>query len=268
MTPIVCFISDFGLGDTWVGVVHAVIIQTRPEVRVVDISHDVEPFDVRRGSILAASAVIQLPGLVHLVVVDPGVGGSRRDIALGTANGTVLVGPDNGVLAAAARRCGGVVEAVALDPALLGRPEPLPTFHARDVLAPAAAVLAAGADMKSLGESVDSASLAGSAFPPAWKEGDWIVSEVLDIDRFGSMRFGITPEDLDGTTQPGGGIDVSSGHTTLHIRFGRTFSDVPEGDPVALFDSSGWLTVAVNGESAVERYGFEPGHPVRVRPAP
>ncbi len=267
MTGIVCFTSDFGLGDTWVGVVHAVIIAAEPEVRVVDISHEIEPFDVRRGAIVAASAVVQLPGLVHLVVVDPGVGGARRDVALVARDGTTLVGPDNGVLAAAARRAGGVSRGVALDPARVGNPNPLPTFHARDVLAPAAATLAVGGDLGALGDEIDAETLVGPPFPPAWREGDWVVSEVLDVDRFGSMRFGITPDDLQDASNPAGGLDVSSGHTTLHIPFGRTFSDVPEGDPVALFDSSGWLTVAVNGESAVERYGFEPCHPVRVRKA-
>jgi S-adenosylmethionine hydrolase len=255
LKPIVCFTSDFGLGDTWVGVVHAVMLADRPDLRVVDISHEIPPFDIRRGSIVASSGVVQLPGLVHLVVVDPGVGGPRRDVVLATANGTVLVGPDNGVTAA-----------VALEPGMVGRPDPLPTFHARDVLAPAAAEIAMGADPAGFGDAVDPAGLAEPPFPPARTEAGWVVGEVLDLDRFGSMRLSITPDDLDGGLEPGALLGISSGHTTLHIPFGRTFADVPEGDPVALFDSSGWLTVAVNGASASERYGFDPGHPVRVRP--
>jgi S-adenosylmethionine hydrolase len=265
LKPIVCFTSDFGQGDTWVGVVHAVMLEDRSELRVVNISHEIPPFDIRSGSIVASSGVVQLPGLVHLVVVDPGVGGPRRDVVLSTGDGTVLVGPDNGVLMPAARRAGGVTAAVALDPGRVGRPDPLPTFHARDVLAPAAAEIAMGADPRSFGDPIEVESLAESPFPPARVEGEWVVGEVLDFDRFGSMRLSITPEDLDGGLEPGGMVGISSGHTTLHIPFGRTFADVPEGDPVALFDSSGWLTVAVNGESASERYGFDPGHSVRVR---
>lgn len=264
MARIVCFASDFGTHDAWVGVVHAVMIEYSDEVRVVDITHDVEPFDVRRGAVVAVTAVHQLPGLTHLVVVDPGVGGARRDLVVVTGDGTRLVGPDNGVLMPAAERAGGVASAWAIDPAAVGCPQPLATFHARDVLAPAAARVATGVDPASLGSLVDAGDLHPGPFAAAHFEGSVLVSEVLDIDRFGSARIGVTTEELDGALTPGAMIEVTSGHTTLHIPHGRTFSDVSHGEPVALFDSSGWLTVAVNGGSAADRYGFDPGHQVRV----
>lgn len=267
MTSIVCFTSDFGMHDAWVGVVHAVMLQCSADVRVVDISHEIEPFDIRRGAVVAVTAVHQLPGLTHLVVVDPGVGGPRRDVMVVTGDGTRLVGPDNGVLMPAARRAGGVTSAWSIDPTLVGSPDPLATFHARDVLAPAAARLALGVDPATLGEAVDPVTLAPGPFPPAHREGGYLVSEVLDIDRFGSMRIGVDRTELDGGVEPGANVEINSGHTTLHVPFGRTFSDVADGDPVALFDSSGWLTVAVNGGSAAGRYGFEEGHQVRVRVA-
>jgi S-adenosylmethionine hydrolase len=264
VTAIVCFTSDFGMHDAWVGVVHAVMLQTSPELRVVDISHEIEPFDIRRGAVVSVTAVHQLPGLTHLVVVDPGVGGERRDVMIVTGDGTRLVGPDNGVLIPAARRAGEVTSAWSIDPTLVGSSGPLATFYARDVLGPAAARLALGVDPAALGRPIDAATLAPGPFMPARREGDHLVSEVLDIDRFGSMRIGVDFEGLDGALQPGAKIEISSGHTTLHVPFGRTFSDVADGEPVALFDSSGWLTVAVNGGSAAGRYGFEPGHQVRV----
>ena len=265
MNRIVCFTSDFGLGDEWVGVVHAVMMVRAPDVRIVDVSHAVAPFDVRAGAVVAASAVAQLPGLTHLVVVDPGVGGTRRDLALVTGDGTILVGPDNGVLVAAALRAGGIDSVVELDPAAMGVVDPSPTFHARDVLGPAAALLATGTPLASLGGSVDPASLEPAPFAPARREPPFLVSEVLDIDRFGSVRIGVTAADVEGDLSEGDPVEVSSGHTSLHLTFGRTFSDVPEGEPVAMFDSTGWFTVSVNAGSAAERYGFLPRNPVRLR---
>jgi S-adenosylmethionine hydrolase len=264
VAPIVCFTSDFGLADAWVGVVHAVMLECSPDIRVVDISHEIDPFDIRRGAVLAVTAVHQLPGLTHLVVVDPGVGGERRDLMIVTGDGTRLVGPDNGVLVPAARRAGGVSGAWSIDPNLVGSTAPLATFHARDVLAPAAARLALGIDPSALGSAIDPGSLAPGPFPPAHRERGYLVSEVLDIDRFGSMRIGVDRAELDGHLEPGSIVEINSGHTTLHVPYRMTFSDVGDGEPVALFDSSGWLTVAVNGGSAAGRYGFEPGHQVRV----
>ena len=268
MSGIVCFTSDFGLGDEWVGVVHAVMMVRAPAVRIVDISHAVAPYDVREGAVVAASAVAQLPGLTHLVVVDPGVGGSRHDIALRTADGTVLVGPDNGVLVPAALRAGGIASAISIDPARVCEGEPAPTFHARDVLGPAAAVVATGTPIEELGESLDPATLAPAPFAPARSEGRFLVSEVLDVDRFGSVRVGVTAADIEGGVAPGDPVEFSAGHTALHLLFGRTFSDVAEGEPVAMFDSTGWFTLSVNAGSAAERYGFAPGVPVRLRVRP
>jgi len=136
---IICFVSDFGTDDTWVGVCHAVILRACPQARVVDLGHHVPAFDIRKGAATAAAGVFQLPDAIHLVVVDPGVGTGRRDICLMTHGGTTLVGPDNGVLIPASWRSGGIREAYVIDPGKIDFRSPLATFHARDVLAPAAA---------------------------------------------------------------------------------------------------------------------------------
>ena len=107
MHAIICFTSDFGTGDTWVGMCHAVIHRACPQVKIVDLAHDIPPFDVRKASAVAAAGVWQLPDAIHLVVADPGVGGGRRDLVLLTALGSVLVGPDNGVLIPSTWRSGG-----------------------------------------------------------------------------------------------------------------------------------------------------------------
>jgi S-adenosylmethionine hydrolase len=264
LQQIICFVSDFGLEDAWVGVCHAVMIEACPSARVVDLGHQIPPFDLRKAAATAAAGVYQLPQAIHLVVVDPGVGAGRRDLCLVSGTGTRLVGPDNGVLIPAANRAGGVSEAISIDPGVVGGHGPLATFHARDVLAPAAAALACGASPSSLGQAVDISSLAAAPFGEYRVVGDSIVGEVIEFDRFGSLRFNI-PSDGIGSLSPGAKLEFLLGHNTIAAPFGTTFSDATPGNPVAMVDSSGWLTLALNTGSAVERYNAEPGTPVHVR---
>lgn len=265
MQSIICFTSDFGLGDTWVGMCHAVIYRACPQARVVDMAHDVVPYDIRKAAAVAASGVWQLPDAIHLVVVDPGVGGGRYDLCLVTGNGTQLVGPDNGVLMPSTWRSGGLAEAYAIEPDALNFDGPLPTFHARDVLAPAAAALACGVEPSAIGHPVDPDTLVPSPFARAREEGDAVIAEVVDIDRFGSVRLSVPADDVMRLGMPGKRIEVSFGHLFIEAPFGRTFSDVGEGEPVVLVDSSGWLTLSVRLHSAAERYGIEPGAVSHVR---
>jgi S-adenosylmethionine hydrolase len=265
MHSIICFTSDFGSGDTWVGMCHAVIHRACPQARVVDLAHDIAPFDIRKASAVAAAGVWQLPDAIHLVVADPGVGGGRRDLALVTGGGSILVGPDNGVLMPSTWRAGGVVEAYSIVPEHLDFRQPLPTFHARDVLAPAAAALACGVEASAIGESIDIDSLAPAPFERCREEGGVLVAEVIDMDRFGSLRIAIPAEEVVARGLAKGTLELAFGHLMIEVPFGTTFSDVGEGDPLALIDSSGWLTLAIRLGSAAERYGVEPGATARVR---
>ncbi|HSK48133.1 MAG TPA: SAM-dependent chlorinase/fluorinase [Coriobacteriia bacterium] len=265
MQSIISFISDFGLEDTWVGVCHAVINRACPQAHVVDLGHQIPPFDIRKGAATAAAGVYQLPEAIHLVVVDPGVGGGRRDICIVTKSGTRLVGPDNGVLLPAAWRAGGVERAYAIDPAKIDFRGPLATFHARDILAPAAAALACGVDPSALGQEIDSDSLTKAPFERCTSDGEFLLGEVLEADRFGSLRFNISADDMEQFGLSAETLEISLGHNALTVPFRTTFSDVDEGDPVALVDSSGWLTLALNTGDAADRYGVEPGTNVRVR---
>lgn len=268
MLSIIGFVSDFGLEDTWVGVCHAVIYRACPQARVVDLGHQIPPFDIRKGAATAAGGVYQIPEAIHLVVVDPGVGGGRRDLCIVTGNGTRLVGPDNGVLLPATWRAGGIKLAVALDPGMIDRDRPLPTFHARDVLAPAAAALACGVEPTSLGEPIDEAELFSAPFGRCAKVGSFVNGEILEADHFGSLRFNIPAEEIDELDLRSKWLEVGLGHNTLIVPFGETYSDVAEGEPVVLVDSSGWLTLSINTGSATDRYGVQPGANVRVRAAP
>jgi S-adenosyl-L-methionine hydrolase (adenosine-forming) len=263
---LIAFSSDFGLEDTWVGVCHAIILRACPMAQIVDLGHQIPPFDIRKAAAVAAAGVYQLPDAIHLVVVDPGVGGGRCDLCIVTERGTRLVGPDNGVLLPAAWRAGGIRAVYALDAEKVDSRGPLPTFHARDVLAPAAAALACGVDAAALGERIEADQLVAAPFGRYRVEGGYILGEVLESDRFGSLRFNVPAEDLDGLGVVAGMVEIGIGHNNLSVPFRRTFSDVGDGDPVALVDSSGWLTLSVNMGNAMDRYGAEPGMHVRIHP--
>lgn len=265
MHSIICFTSDFGTSDGWVGVCHAVIYRACPQVRVVDLAHEIAPFDIRKASAVAAAGVWQLPEALHLVVADPGVGGGRRDLILITGSGTVLVGPDNGVLIPATWRSGGVEHAYAIDSTHLDFRPPLATFHARDVLARTAALLACGIGVTSMATPIDPATLAAAPFKPSHVEGEVLVAEVIDTDRFGSVRLAISADEVREHGFDQARLEIILGHTRIDLPFGHTFSDVEEGEPVALVDSSGWLTLAVHMGSAAERYGIEPASVAHVR---
>jgi S-adenosylmethionine hydrolase len=262
---IVAFISDFGLDDTWVGVCHAVIWEACPQAQVVDLAHQIPPFDIRKGAATAAAAVYQLPEAIHLVVVDPGVGGGRDDLCIVARSGTRLVGPDNGVLLPAAERAGGIVEAYAIDPVRFEFEGPLATFHARDVLAPAAAALACGVEPAATGRPVAEADLTAGPFGLCRLEGDSVTAEVLETDRFGSLRLNVPGERLTELGLDVDALEVSLGHNRISVPLGRTFSDVEPGEPVAVVDSSGWLTIALNRDRAQDRYGAFPGQTAHVR---
>lgn len=264
MQSIIAFISDFGLEDTWVGVCHAVIHRACPQTRVVDLGHQIPPFDIRKGAATAVAGVHQLPDAIHLVVVDPGVGGGRSDLIIVTRAGTRLVGPDNGVLVPATLRCGGPELIVAIDSAKIDFGSPLPTFHARDVLAPAAAALACGVDPLSLGSAVDPGDLCPGPFGVAHVESGHLLVEVIEADRFGSIRLSVSEEELRAHGFWKDRIRLGFGHLVLEVPLASTFADVAEGEPVALIDSSGWLTLAVRLGSAAERYGLEPGVAARI----
>jgi S-adenosylmethionine hydrolase len=266
MQSIICFTSDFGMGDTWVGMCHAVIYRACPQARVVDLAHDIEPYDIRKAAAVAASGVWQLPEAIHLVVVDPGVGGGRRDLCVVTNQGVVLVGPDNGVLIPATWRAGGIAEAFAIDAESLTFRAPLATFHARDVLAPAAAALACGVEPSAVGASQDPESLAPPPFVLCHEEAGGLVAEAIDVDRFGSVRFAVSPEDLKRLGTSIDHLEMSFGHALVKAPLGTTFSDVEQGQVVAVFDSSGWLTLAIRMGSAAERYGIESGSVWHIRP--
>ena len=271
--PIITFLSDYGHSDEFVGVCHGVIARRCPQARVIDLTHEIPPQDVRQGALVLASAAPYLPAGVHLAVVDPGVGasgpGSRRAVALRASEaGHALVGPDNGLLMPAAEALGGAAEAVEVS----GSPERLAgmsaTFHGRDLFAPVAAALAAGAQLSQVGEALDPSRLCPLDVSRARVRDGALRTHVLRSDRFGNLVLDARARDLGELgARPGSEVAVHHGHR-LHIaRIARAFADVAEGELLLYEDSQRLLALAVNRGSAGELLGAAAGAQLEVRPA-
>jgi S-adenosylmethionine hydrolase len=244
---IVTFLSDYGPGDEYVGVVHGVIAGIAPGARIVDLGHGTPPQDVRTGARRLARALPYVPPGVHLAVVDPGVGGSRRAVAL-RAGDRWLVGPDNGLLLDAASRFGGVTAAYDVG-ASPWRLEPVSaTFHGRDIFAPVAAHLALG---EQPGGEFGAAELVRLPDLRARREAAAVIAHVLEVDGFGNVRLDAEP----GEYSNAGGRPLTAG---------RTFGDVAPGELVLYTDSDGGLALAVNGGSAAALLGLRGGDEIRL----
>jgi S-adenosylmethionine hydrolase len=262
--PIV-FLSDFGYRNEWVGICHSVIAAAAPGSRIVDLSHGVPPLDVRAGALLLHDSRRFLPSdAVVLAVVDPSVG-SDRDVVVETQAGRLLVGPDNGLFAFLWAADGGVAHAheVTLERIIL---HPVaPSFHARDVLAPAAAFVAAGGPPSELGAELDPASLATLEFPSATVERGKIECEVLDLNRFGNVLLNVTSSDFEAAGLDAADavtIDATGGSATAQRV--STYTDVASGDWGLIVDPRGWLSVIRgNPANAAEGLGgVQPGDPI------
>jgi S-adenosylmethionine hydrolase len=256
----ITFASDYGTADEFVGVVHSVIRSLAPEVGVVDLTHDIPPHDVRAGGLLLArSAQYLCPGVV-LAVVDPGVGGDRRAVAVEVGDGaSVLVGPDNGLLAPAVAMVGGASRAVELSDDAYHLAAPGPTFAGRDVFAPAAAHLCLGVDLADLGDAVDPAELQPGLLPLSRLEGGVLTGQVLWIDRFGNAQLNVDPGELD---EFGDRVRLRWGETTRSAARADTYGAIPTGDIGLVVDSYGLLSVAVDRGSAAELLGLAEGDEV------
>ena len=261
--PIV-FATDFGLGNEWVGMCHAVMSRIAPESPIVDLSHLIRPLNVTAGALLLADSLRYVAeNAVIVSIVDPSVG-KDRDIALETESGRRLVGPDNGLLSLAWEELGGVREAVEItsDEVLL---KPVsPTLHARDVLCPAAAHLAIGADLDFLGSAVEPFSLARLSVPDPEVQPGRIRCEVVDLNRFGNIQLNVRESHFH---QAGldheADLGVESPAQSVHARYGRTYSDFEAGEYGVMFDPRGWLLIVRgNPASAFEGLGLQIGDQV------
>ena len=249
--PIVTLLTDFGTSDSYIAEMKGVVLTACPTATLVDVSHAVPPGDIRSGAYLLARAWPRFPaGTVHLAVVDPGVGTARSALAL-RAHGHAFVGPDNGLFTSVLRDA--EVEIVALPTP----PEASPTFHGRDLFAPAAAAIAGGAPLATLGEPLAKMPARLSYTEPHY-EGKAVIGEIIYVDRFGTLVTNLTTELVPPyAVLEVEGLDIGS------LR--RTFGDVPTGGLLAYVGSGGVIEIAVRDGSASRRLGLGVGGRIRAR---
>src|SRR3954471_3026380 len=240
--PIITLLTDFGTADSYVAEMKGVLLSRAPAATLVDISHQIPPGDIQAGQFVLSRTWQRFPaGTVHLAVVDPGVGSERRALAA-QSDGHRFVAPDNGLLSFLPRESRFVSLAVAADAA--------PTFHGRDVFAPAAASLADGGLIESLGTTITDPHQ--SPLPSPHHDGTRVIGEVIYIDRFGTLISNIERS----AVEPGiririGDVDVGP------LR--RTFADAARGALVAVTGSGGTVEIAVRDGSAARLLGVGVG---------
>lgn len=252
----ITFLSDYGAASEFPGICRGVAKRLAPDAEIIDVTHGIEPQDVTAGALVLAAAVPYLPEAVHVAIVDPGVGTDREAVAIVTGTGSVLVGPDNGLLWPAAEALGGAAGAFAIEsPRVLLQPVSA-TFHGRDVFMPAAAHLALGMEPSSLGHSVPVDRLARLEIPAPKVEGSHLHGRVLMVDRFGNLQLNASPADLERIgVREGDAVRVALAGEEHPARYCRTFAEVLEGEIALLADSTGRIAVAVNHGSASARLG-------------
>jgi S-adenosylmethionine hydrolase len=264
---IVTLLTDYGRDDDFVGVCHGVIRSIHPEAQIVDITHGIERYGVRHGAIVLRNTLPYMPVGVHVAVVDPQVGTERRAVALRTEDGRILVGPDNGLLSLAWERCGGIdrVVDVTRSPHRL---EPVSaTFHGRDVFAPVAAHLAAGAALADAGDPLDPASLAVVQLPRARIEDGALNAHVLLLDQFGNASLDVGHHELAGTRITlGATIELDVAGERHLATYTQTFADVRPGELLVYEDAYRTLAIAINRGDAGAALGLRPDVEVRLRP--
>lgn len=260
---IVSFLSDYGLADEFAGLVKAVICHRAPGTEVVDVTHALNPFDVRRGAVLLRRAApYLLPGVV-LAVVDPGVAAGPPPVAVEVEGGH-LVGPDNGLLPPAADQVGGVRRAVALTARGMRLPAAGPTFAGRDVMAPAVAHLSAGGPMEELGETVRAGDLVRVPLPGFRREADALVAEVAWVDRFGNVQLPLGADDLG--SRSAWRVRAHRSGAEVVARRAPAFAEIGRESVGVVIDSYGCAALAVDRGNAGELLGLRDGDEVTLAP--
>ncbi len=257
--PVLSLLTDFGSRDPSAGIMRAVVLGICPEAAIVEISHEVGKFRVRDAALLLWSSAPYLPVGAHVAVVDPGVGTERRAVAMETARGDFLVGPDNGLLLPAAARLGGIVRVHQLESPQYRLPVISSSFHGRDIFAPAGAHLVMGVPLEFMGTAIDPRSLRMLDWPEPEVHPGVLVSSIIYVDSFGNVKLSALASHLFGAMGPLGmgepvfvRVTDALGTADLELNWVDTFGNVPPGQALLYEDSYGRLTIAVNQGSAAD----------------
>jgi S-adenosyl-L-methionine hydrolase (adenosine-forming) len=256
--PVITLTTDFGVTDHFVGVMKGVIAGLCPDAQVVDISHDVPPFEISQGSFLVSQTWPWFPkGTIHVAVVDPGVGTARRPILV-EAHGQRFIGPDNGVLALVYTDAPHKAREITNEKLFLSGVSR--TFHGRDIFAPVAARIAAGVRVSSVGPVIEDHLKLTAYKPSRTSKRSWS-GAVLYVDRFGNLITNFHVDEFgDLQTRP---FEVSVGTIEIH-RLALTFADAAPGEVVLILGSSGYFEIAANQGSAAKMLGCGVGAPVDI----
>ena len=258
---IVTLITDFGAGP-YVGAMKGVILATAPGTTIVDISHEISPQEIIEAAFVLAQCAFDFPpGTVHLAVVDPGVGTSRR-IILAEANGEIFLAPDNGLLTLALAK-GGKARAWSVENPNFFRHPVRATFHGRDIFAPVAGAIAAGEKPDAFGPEIPAAEVRRLKIAHPRKTAGGIAGEVIFVDRFGNLVTNITASTIGRLASPGRLTVACAGRKISGLK--RTYADAAAGDLAALIGSFGLLEIAVANGSAADFLGGRTGEKVTVR---
>jgi S-adenosylmethionine hydrolase len=265
----ITFLTDFGLQDDFVGTCHGVMKGIAPDAEIIDITHGIPPQGVLQGALTLANSLPFMPVGVHLAVVDPGVGGVRRALALRDNAGRIHVGPDNGLLIPAAEKFGGIAEVHELANPEYALDSVSRTFHGRDLFAPAAAHLALGVELADLGPPLAPDALARLDLPEPEVGSSRIRGTVLAIDRFGNVQLNLNRSHVDAVgIAPGTRVELQVGPERYYAVAARTFADARRGDLILYEDSYRNLSIAINGGNAAAMLGLKPGQDVRIHLEP
>ena len=260
----VSFLSDFGLQDDFVGTCHGVIKRIAPETQIIDVTHGIPAQQILQGALVLASTLPYVPAGVHLAVIDPGVGSSRRALALRDEEGRFFVGPDNGLLIPAADRAG-IAAAHELANPEYALETISRTFHGRDLFAPAAAHLALGVAIGELGPPIDADALVRLDLPQPELGPDKIGATVLYVDSFGNIALNITREHVTAVgIVPGTQVELELGGERFYAVAARTFADARAGDIMLYEDSYRNMSVAISGGNAAEMLHARAGQSLRI----
>lgn len=259
------FLSDFGLQDDFVGTCHGVIKRIAPQAQLIDVTHGIPAQAVLQGALVLANTLPYMPVGVHLAVVDPGVGGHRRALALRDADGRFFVGPDNGLLLPAAERAG-IAAAHELANPEYALESISRTFHGRDLFAPAAAHLVKGVAIGELGPPIDPEALVRLELPELTFAEGVVHATTLYVDSFGNVALNLTRDDLERVgVVPGMRVELDLAGERYYAVAARTFADARPGDVILYEDSYRNMSIAISNGNAASMLHALVGQPLGIR---
>lgn len=254
---VITLLTDFGMRDTYVGIMKGVILRINPYVHIIDITHEIPPHTVEAANFNLMTAYRYFPpDTIHVAIVDPGVGSKRRALAIESTHG-IFIGPDNGIFTGVLTREHCIVTVELNNPSYWLTEKPSTTFHGRDIFAPVAAHLAGGVPLRNMGTEINPDSLIYLKQVVYKANASSIIGTVQYIDRFGNLITNIPAEAVRNKQW-----NITVGGITINAY--RTYSDTKQGNLLALEGSHGFLEIAVHSGSAESVLGVGYGAPVQV----